>query len=217
MKYMLPDLFLELPGNECKSPRDGLKPCKTEDILFLAALLQRAGNARYILETGDGAFVPEPAGVDDPESTETFAVKSRISRATVRGWFRKRFFPFRRMLANGRAPGHEVRFMGKELRSPTRWKPNEPWKLGKSLKWPFERGFDPLLRELHKIPLLSWQEIRPLKNGEVFCPLDGPVVPVGAELISPPVTWERLCGRHWRVLLCPNCLGQFSGKLIMMN
>jgi hypothetical protein len=88
---------------------------------------------------------------------------------------------------------------------------------GKGLKWPFERGHDPLLTDLFKIPLLSWQEDRPLKKGEVYCPLDGPVIPIKYEWESPPWTWENLCGRRWRALLCPHCLGQFQVQLITMN
>ena len=204
-------MFLELPDAKCKSPRDGLRPCKTEDMLFLAALLQRGGNARYFLETRDGTIIPET------ECVEPADVKSKINRATVRQWFWKRYYPFRRLLANGKVRGFGIRFMGQELRSDRRWKHKEPWALGKSLKWPFEKGHDPLLNDLHKIPLLSWQEIRPLKKGEVYCPLDGPVSPVEGELITPPISWKMMCGRHWRTLLCLHCLGQIQVELIRMN
>lgn len=213
----LPKLFRKLPGDDCRSPRDGLRLHKTEDILFLAALLHRAGNARYLLQLADGAIIPEPPGADGLAGSEQAQVKSRISRATVRRWFRDRFFVTRRLLANGKVPGHTIRFMGKELKSARRWKPNQPWALGKSLKWPFEKGHDTLLSELHKIPLLSWQETRPLEKGELYCPLDGPLTPVKSELISPPITWEHMVGRHWRTLLCPNCLGEFKVDLVGMN
>lgn len=213
----LPKLFLELPGDKCKAPRDGLRPCKTEDILFLAALLQRAGNARYFVEVGDGTIIPEPVGGDESEPEGKVQIKARISRATVRRWFRERFFGFRQAIADDIPLPFVIEPEGKELRKPRRWEPEHPWMAGKGLKWPFERRRDPLLTDLHKIPLLSWQENRSLKNGEVYCPLDGSVIPIKYEWKSPPWTWEHLCGRHWRARLCPNCLGQFRIEVVAMN
>ena len=213
----LPEMFLKLPEDECKAPRDGLRHGKTEDMLFLATLLKGAGDTRYFLELRGGAIIPELVAHDGGGCNEPVQFKSRIKRATVGRWFRDGFFVTRRVLASGNDSEYEMRFTGKQLKSARRWKPNEPWTMGKTLKWPFEKGHDPLLSDLHKTALLAWQEVRPLRKGEVYCPLDGPVVPVDSELISPPWTWENLCGRHWRALLCPHCLGQFQVKVVAMN
>ncbi len=205
------EMFLELPDATCTAARDGLRPFETRDMLFLAALLQRGGNTGYFVEIKGGTIIPET------ECVERADVKSRISRATVRQWFREGYYPFRRMFVNGKGHGLVIRYMGDELRSASRWKSKEPWALGKSLKWPFEKGRDPLLGNLHKIPLLEWEDSLPLSKGEVYCPLDGQVLPVKAEIITDPITWKQLCGRHWRVLLCPHCLGQIQVEMIRMN
>jgi hypothetical protein len=198
-RQTLPKLFLELPAEECTAPRDGLRPCETEDVLFLAALLKRAGSARYFLVLRGGAIVPELVDVDESECSEPVQLKSRISRGTVRRWFRDRFFPFRQEVASGWFSRDGVRFMVKELQNTSRWKLTEPQKLEKKLKWQFQKGPDLLMSHLHEIPLLSWPGPRPLMGGEVYCPVDGPVSPV-----------KMLCGRSSRSLLCPNCLGRFQ-------
>jgi len=213
----LPKLFLELPGDECKAPRDSLRICKTEDLLFLAALLKRAGNAHYFLELADKSVLPESAGHDESERTEPAPVKSRIKQGTIRRRFRDEFFATRQALADAIPLLFVIEPEGKEMRKPRQWNPKDLWMIGKGLKWPFEKGHDPLLTNLHNIPLLSWQEKRPLKNAELYCPLDGPVIPIKHEWSSPQETWEQLCGRAWRVLLCPDCLGQFQVKLVAMN
>ncbi len=216
-EHTLPKLFLELPGHECKAPRDGLRPCKTEDMLFLATLLQRAGEARYFLEFGGREIVPEPLGNDSRESEPEFEIKARIGRATIRRWFRYGYFAIRQAFADAIPLPFVIEPEGRELRKPRSWKPEHPWMAGKGLKWRFEKTRDPLLTNLHKIPLLSWRDDRPLRDGEVYCPLDGPVIPIRHEWKSPTWTWQHLCGRQWRALLCPDCLGQFQIQLIAMN
>jgi len=215
--HTLPKLFLELPGDECKTPRDGLRPCKTEDMLFLATLLQRAGDTRYFLEVRGGALIPETVAADNPLSRVHPRFKARISRATIRGWFRHRYFGIRQAFADAIPLPFVIEPEGRELRKPRNWEPVHPWMAGKGLKWPFEKARDPLLTNLHKTPLLSWQDHRPLRKWEVYCPLNGPVIPIRHEWNSPPWAWQHLCGRHWRALLCPHCLGQFHIQLIAMN
>ncbi len=213
----LPEMFLKLPEDECKAPRDGLRHGKTEDMLFLATLLKRAGDTRYFLELRGGAIVPEPLATDELKWEILAPMKSRIRRVTVLRWLRERFFAFRQGVADAIPLPFVIEPEGKELRKPRQWKPEHPWMAGKGLKWPFESGHDPLLSDLHKIPLLSWQEKRPLNRGEVYCPIDGPVIPIKHEWKSPPWTWEHMCGRAWRAFLCPHCLGQFQVELIAMN
>ena len=213
-------MFLELPDAKCTVPRDGLRPFETRDMLFLASLLRRAGNARTFWELAFGSIVPERGSENvDPghPSNPYLVVKARYKVATVRRWFQAGFYPFRKMLASGNASGLQIKWNGVELRSANRWKTKAPWALGNSLKWPFEKGRDPLLGNLHKIPLLDWEDSLPLSKGEVYCPLDGQVLPVKAEIITAPITWKHLCGRHWLVTLCPHCLGQIQSELIRMN
>lgn len=208
------ELFLALPADTCVAPRGGVGISQTKDMLFLASLLRRAGTAHYFFMQEDGAIIPESEGVDDADQP---AGKLRIRRATVRRWFRDGFFPFRRMLASGDASGLVIKLNGADIRTARKWSFGQPWALGKTLKWPFEKGHDPLLNHLHQILMFDWQDSIPLSKGEVYCPLDGPVVPVKADLITAPITWKMLCGRHWRVLLCPHCLGQFQNELISLN
>jgi len=186
-------------------------------MLFLAALLQRAENARYFLELGSGDIVPEPLGDDSRKSGSDFEVKARISRATIRVWFRNQFFAMREAIAAAIPLPFVIEPEGRELRKSRNWEPEHPWMAGKGLKWPFEKVHDPLLTNLHGIPLLSWRDDRPLRDGELYCPLDGPVFPIRHEWKSPPWTWRHLCGRHWRASLCPHCLGQFQDQLIAIN
>lgn len=201
----LPKLFLKLPEDECKAPRDGLRLDKTEDMLFLATLLKRAGTVRYFVKLDDGAIIPEPVEDDESECSNPVRVKSRIKRTTVLRSFRNGFFPFRQEVASGMYSDDGDRYMIRELRNIGRWKRAEPSTLAKELKWPFQKGPDQLLSNLCTVPLLSWPETRLLKKGEVYCPLDGPVAPI-----------KMLSGGCIRRFLCPDCLGQFQNNLLMI-
>jgi hypothetical protein len=198
-----PNLFLELPGDECKAPRDNLRIDKTEDMLLLATLLKRAGNTRYFLQLQDRSIIPDPVGEDESGCSNPAGIKSRIKRSTVLRCFRNGYFPFRQDVATGTYWDDGDRYMIREFRNVGRWVPAELSTLAKGLKWPVQIG-DQLLSNLHTVPLLSWPEIRSLKTGEVYCPLDGPVAPI-----------KMLTGCSRR-FLCPSCLGQFQHELLMI-
>ncbi|MEI7963197.1 MAG: hypothetical protein WCI42_05145, partial [Verrucomicrobiota bacterium] len=57
----------------------------------------------------------------------------------------------------------------------------------------------------------------PLKRDQVYCPLDGPVVPIRATEKTPSFSWEMMCGREWALYLCPKCLGTFDRWMWKMN
>jgi hypothetical protein len=111
----------------------------------------------------------------------------------------------------------------RKIRDCRRWATGEPWELGASLRRPFSKEADPLLDLLHEIPLMSDPSLGKLapgakvKKGEVICPLDGIVSPIAAIVCTSRESWQMLCGREWRVTLCPHCLGEFHEQLTVMN
>jgi hypothetical protein len=96
-------------------------------MLFLAALLKRGGDTRYFWELADRSIILETPAGDDFESPDRHRVKARIKRATVRGWFRERFFATRQALADTVPLPFVIHPEGQELRKPRQWKPEELW------------------------------------------------------------------------------------------
>lgn len=46
-----------------------------------------------------------------------------------------------------------------------------------------------------------------------FCPVDGWVKVIFGDMKSPGWTWNALCGRYHKIILCPKCLGVFHSWL----
>ena len=51
----------------------------------------------------------------------------------------------------------------------------------------------------------------------LYCPLDGPVLPLKIKVETGENSWRLNFGREWELLVCPHCLGVFDRKLTRMN
>ena len=213
-------LWSQLPSPDGVSARDGLRLQQTEDVLFLAQLLARAAGCGMIRETRDAdrrwCYVPHDG--NDADGLPGFLKPAGIRRKLKQGFWR-----LRTMIAKREISGTALSIDGRKIRDCARWAPGEPWKLGASLRRPFSKDADPLLDALHEIPLMddpSLKEFAPgqsVGDGASICPLDGVVTPIVGTLRTSPESWRALCGREWRVILCPHCLGEFCDELTMMN
>lgn len=95
-------------------------------------------------------------------------------------------------------------------------------RLGAGLVRPFSETEDPLVDRLHEVEFFDWlpedsNEAPTLKHGEVYCPLDGPVIAIKASERTPSFSWQIMCGREWTLYLCPKCLGIFERFLYKMS
>lgn len=218
-----PEWLRNRPGPDCTSPRDGAPLWKTGDFLFLASLLSHAPSIRYFLsDRATGAVIPLRDDLQDAMLETRKSTTQRIARSTIRQWFREVFFPFRKLLRlmdESEAEGLTIMVDASEMHNASGWRCAEMQRLNENLKWPFsrQRQNDSLLDNLHTVSLMGWEAEVPLKESEVYCPVDGPVTPLTAEIMTPSLTWQSLCGRRWRLFVCPYCLGQFSKDLVCLN
>ena len=218
--------FTSVPGIDCTSTRDGKKILKSVDGMFLAMLLYRSQATQQIIEAQDTGgtwrYFPDVAGAEDSLIQRGMTIKSRINRSSLRMKFRDSFLIFRKWVS-GREPAGHDHFIGNIKIRPSRSLGSKAlWKYGARLARPFSEEGDPLMDHLHQVHFFEWLPSNsttphPLKHGEVYCPLDGPVIPIKGRECTPEFSWEILCGREWNLYLCPKCLGIFDSWLGKMN
>jgi hypothetical protein len=210
----------EIPPDTQLAPKGGGKLCNTQDYLFLALLLERSRDADYILQCGPAGKTQEWIYLPDNRQEmipEGFTVKQRRSPQEVRRLFKECFYGFRRALSStGRSAmsfsvgGVDVRYAGSLGDRPF-------WDFAARLDHPFHKGNDPLLEGLHSRRFVAIPESKTSKITPFLCPIDGPVSAVEGKATSLGWTWRHLCGREWRMALCPHCLGDLAETGFTMN
>ena len=218
--------FLSIPGPECSSPQDGLQLLKSGDTMFLSLLLHRSEGAKHIIEaidqSGAWSYFPEVAGTEASIASRGMTIKSRLNRSTLRGHFKETFLLFRSRISSREAAHHDFFIGEKVVRAFESAGSKALWKLGSNLHRPFTDQEDSLVDRLHEVSFFDWlpeltNQAPPLKRDQVYCPLDGPVVPIRAAEKTPSFSWEIMCGREWALYLCPKCLGTFDRWMWKMN
>jgi hypothetical protein len=218
--------FLSIPGPECSSPRDGLQLLKSGDTMFLSLLLHRLEGAKYIIEaldqSGAWSYFPEVAGTEASIASRGMTIKARLNRSTLRGHFKENFLLFRSRISSREAAHHDFFIGEKVVRAFESAGSKALWKLGANLHRPFTDHKDSLVNQLHEVAFFDWlpeptNQAPPLNRDQVYCPLDGPVVPIRAAEKTPSFSWEIMCGREWDLYLCPKCLGTFDRRMVKMN
>jgi len=214
-------LFKCTPGVRCDLPRDKKTLQKSEDVLFLASLLKRSEPNQQILcaldSKGFRHFFPESK--EKGLATMSMQIKSRINRSTIRRIFAEKFYGFRRALTSDTPLRNELA-LGDDVIKAVKSRGNKNlWIFASELAHPFSEKGDPLLDELHRIPLLRWKvpSCSKIPKGFFFCPLDGPVQPLKATMKTPEESWRLRCGCKWQFSLCLSCLGVFASKIIVRN
>lgn len=189
------------PSPDERQPRDGKLLRKTEDLLFLALMLEKCAETGW-METVRGAsgkviyrVIPRPFGsaVKGQQLWKTKTLKELILGLG--------FWEVRRL--RRRPDGHRIKIPR-----------------GLELKFPVRRGADPLLSsESWAGHFHSWADAKDMviKPGEILCPLCGPMPPVIVKVISPKETWAMSCGREYDFSCCPGCLGTFNNRVTRMN
>lgn len=216
LRVMEPDLKF---GEQCiapdtqLAPKDGRELSTTRDYLFLATLLERSREADYILQCGPSGKNQEWIYLPDNHQElipEGFALKHRVSPQEVSLFFEECFFLFRRTVATrGRCEmslsigGVEVRHAGSRGDRPF-------WNFAARLDHPFTRDEDSLLENLHAGRLFDFPETKASGKTRFLCPVDGAVTAIEGKITNPRGVWRGLCGREWRVALCPHCLGELA-------
>lgn len=220
------NFFTSIPGADCLSPRDGLQLLKSEDTMFLSLLLHRSEGTKHIIEaldqSGSWSYFPEVAGTEASIASRGMTIKSRLNRSTLRGHFKETFLLFRSRISSPEAAHHDFFIGEKVVRAFDSTGDKAIWKLGANLQRPFTDQEDSLVDRLHVVAFFDWlpelsNQAPPLKHDQVYCPLDGPVVPIKVAEKTPSFSWEMMCGREWALYLCPHCLGTFDRWMWKMN
>jgi len=212
--------FKRVPGSRCLSPKDHQSLHKTEDLLFLAALLKRSEPAQQIIEVLDAKgvrrFLPALKVDDSALSAKEIRIKSRINRSTVRKIFSEKFYGFRKALSSNTLLRNELSLGKHVVKSSQSDGSQSLWNFGSKLTHPFSKEGDPLLAELHKVRF-SFSEMTAATKDTLYCPVDGSVNPIVATMKTSPESWLLRCGRQWSLWLCPNCLGIFASTISRRN
>lgn len=229
---------LNPPDESVLYPRDNEQPSGTSDYLFLAALLMNWNDTAdllivygkpepvCVLKSPENIFRHPVTGfiMDDSGRSPLFQLK----RKTAAGYFRKKYFMMRRILASPNLHMYENtvriddRLIVKEVVEETR---PERLRYSISHKNTFEickenlaalnvalqykledEAFKNTFRTVIRPDLLNLKA----NSGRAVCPFDGVVEPVTVIISSPLWTWRGLCGREYTGLLCPECLGIVS-------
>jgi len=145
-----------MPGNDVHAPRDRKKIGETEDILFLAMLLERSRESSEILQcapaSGTGGWILVVG--EDP--SEGFIVKQRLSHKGIRRIFRDKVYGFRRALGSPEAACMNFSINGIEVRRAGGRGDKTFWHFASRLYHPFHRAGDNLLDSLHSRRLLDF-------------------------------------------------------------
>jgi hypothetical protein len=181
-------------------PRDHARINHTDDLLFLALLLENCAEG-WIEETRSPQGRYQYRAVTKPPHPMPKGSRF-LKRATVRDMIRKNsFFDLRRMVADPN--GHEIRL---------------PQVL---LKYPVVEGADPFDGIDFDNDFRSWTGVRPApkapKPRHILCPLCGPSPLIEVEVVSPPGTWQFSCGRVIESLACSGCLGEIQPEVTCMS
>jgi hypothetical protein len=201
-KFFKPEVFHQNPPAPDENfPRDGEPIRKTEDLLFLALMLEKCATTGWMESSRDATgrvtyrIIPRPAqsAVKGQQFWKTKTLKELIMGLG--------FWEVRRL--RRRPDGHRIKIPR-----------------GLQLKFPVRRGADPLLssnswtEHFH-----SWSEAKDMviKPGEIICPLCGSMPPLIVKVISPKETWAMSCGREYDFSCCSGCLGTFNNRVTRMN
>lgn len=181
-------------------PRDHARINHTDDLLFLALLLETCAEG-WIEETRSPRGRYQYRAVAKPQHPMPKGSRF-LKRATLRDMIRKNsFFDLRRMVADPN--GHEIRL---------------PQVL---LKYPVVEGADPFVGIDFDKEFRSWAGVRPApkvpKSQHILCPLCGPSRLVKVEIVTSAEPWQLKCGRVYQSLACSGCLGEIDQEVSFMS
>jgi hypothetical protein len=181
-------------------PRDHARIHQTEDLLFLALLLETCAEG-WLEETRSPQGRYQYRAVTQPPHPMPKGSRF-LKRATLRDIIRKHsFFNLRRMVAE---PG------GHQIQMPE-----------VVLKFPVVEGADPFDGIDWYKDFRSWAGVRPApkvpKSRHLLCPLCGPSPLIEVEVVSPPKTWQWSSGRVFESLACSGCLGEIFPEVTCMS
>lgn len=200
-KFPLETFHQNPPAPDESRPRDGKTLRKTDDLLFLALMLESCAKTGWIEASRSTSkhvvyrVIPQPKEpvLKGQEFWKTKTLKNLI--------FEHAYWEVRRLC---QCPdGHRIKIPR-----------------GHVLKFPVKRGSDPLLSsEKWSEQFHSWAGVNDLvvKPGEILCPLCGPMPPLTVSVSSPQITWEMDCGRAYDFYCCSGCLGTLDNRLTRMN
>ena len=201
-KHFPPKIFHSTaPALDERLPRDHKPISKTNDVLFLALMLEGCTQTGWMEISRDTSGhqtyriirKPTEAGVKGQQFWKSKTLKKAI--------FDHEFWEVRRL--RRRPDGHRIKIPR-----------------GHVLKFPVRREADPLLSsDTWSEHFRSWAGVEDLvvKPGEILCPLCGPMPPLIVPVTSPSETWSMACGRVYNFYCCSGCLGAFDHVLFMMS
>lgn len=181
-------------------PRDHARINQTDDLLFLALLLETCAEG-WLEETRSSQGRYHYRAVTQPPHPMPKGSRF-LKRATLRDIIRKNsYFELRRLIAD--PDGHKISLPQVVL------------------KYPIVEGADPFNGiDLDK-DFRSWAGVRPSpklpKSGHILCPLCGPSPLIEVEVVSPSGTWQFSCGRVFESLACSGCLGEILPEITCMS
>jgi len=85
--------------------------------------------------------------------------------------------------------------------------------LNNTLTWKFSSDNDISHNFINHLKTGNNCFIKTINPNYAFCPVDGWVKVIHGDIKSPHWTWNALCGRHYKIILCPECLGVFHSWL----
>ena len=216
-----------MPDGSILFPRDDEIATRSADLLFLARVLTvfpkghamlnvyRDSNKDFfcLIEDSEGHLYNPVSGEmrEDPGHT----VHQRIKNSTIRKYFRKIYFPFRKAALGRIETDKTIHINGIEIFQGGMIKKAGLDILNGTLRWKLgdvdlrDTFVDHLLREYNEV-------IDPERH-DAICPFDGAVQSITGIVRSPERTWDLLCGREYELALCPHCLGYFGSRLGKMN
>ncbi len=189
------------PAPDEHKPRDGAPLRKTQDVLFLALMLEGCRKTGWMETTLDASGQQSCRVIPKPTTSAVKGQQFWKMKTLKKALFDHEFWEVRRL--RRRPDGHRIKIPR-----------------GHVLKFPMRRGADPLLSsETWSEHFHSWANVEDLvvKPGELLCPLCGPMPPLVVPVTSPSETWSMACGRSYHFYCCSGCLGAFDHDLAMMS
>jgi hypothetical protein len=194
--------------------------------MFLASLLHRSRRAKQVIEAMDQAgawrYFPEVAGTTNSLIARGLKIKSNLNKSTLRRLFKESFLLFRSRISSRNVACHDFFIEQKPVRKIESYGDAALWRYGSKLIRHFNENEDLMVDRIHQLSFFDWipsasTQAPLLKHGEVYCPLDGPVIPLNASERTSAFSWEILCGIEWTLYLCPKCLGVFESRVFKRN
>jgi hypothetical protein len=229
--YSISKLIKTMPDASALFFRDGMPPAKSLDYVMMALILENwhqeirrldifknaSGGPVCLLADRQGAHYHPVTG--DAARTDGLTPRESLKKSTVRSYIRKGFYIFRKNImldAYGDSTikvrnimifseGLSVKENLSALNDTVRWKLSGPDDISDN----FEDHIN--------LKSLSAGGNENRGRYDAICPVDGYIKTVAGELKSPRWTWRALCGRQYKIILCPHCLGAFYVLLASMS